>query len=208
MLRFRPGDTGWLDAVERTMSENAVAISAARRESLVRLNDVLGSPLGDFFPRASIELVGKVESWLTEFPALEVEERLCQAFAEARSEDVEKGGSVVGPHRMDLSVKHLGKDMPAAQCSTGEQKMLLLSIAFAHARAQADLFGQKPLILLDEVMAHLDPLHRRSLVEALSALGSQAWMTGISAELFSDFGSRAQLLSVGDGGIEKLRVEN
>jgi DNA replication and repair protein RecF len=208
ILRYRRGDAGWLDALEHTMSENAVAISAARQETLWRLNAALASPLGDLFPPVTVELVGTVESWLGRFPALEVEERLCEAYVKARPEDAEKGGSAVGPHRTDLSVRHVGKDIAAEHCSTGEQKMLLISIILAHAQAQSELFGQTPLILLDEVMAHLDLIHRRALAEALCSLGCQTWMTGISAELFSDFGSRAQILSISDGAVTNLSVRN
>ena len=208
ILRYRSGDAGWLDALEHTISENAVAISAARQETLRRLNDALASPVGDLFPSVTVELAGTVESWLGRFPALEVEERLCGAFARARPEDAEKGGSVVGPHRTDLMVRHLGKDIPAEYCSTGEQKMLLISIVLAHAQAQSELFGQTPLILLDEVMAHLDSVHRSALAEALCSLGGQTWMTGISNELFSDFGARAQILSISDGTVRNLSVRN
>jgi len=208
ILRLRSGDASWLDALEHTISENAVAISAARQETLWRLNEALASPLGKLFPPATIELAGTVESWLGRFPALEVEERLCEEFARARPEDAEKGGSVVGPHRTDLRVRHLGKDIPAEHCSTGEQKMLLISIVLAHAQAQSELFGQTPLILLDEVMAHLDAAHRSALAEALCSLGGQTWMTGISDELFSDFGPRAQYLSISDGTVRNLSVRN
>jgi len=206
ILRYRADDTGWLDALERTMSENAVAIAAARHEALWRLNTALDSPLGTLFPPAKLELVGVAEAWLQDMPALEVEERLLKAFAVARVEDAEKGGSVVGPHRTDLSVRHVGKDISAEHCSTGEQKMLLVSIILAHAHAQSKLFGQTPLILLDEVMAHLDEMHRSALTEALCSLGSQVWMTGTSDELFSKFGSRARFLCVSDGAVRNLRM--
>lgn len=207
LLRYRSDESGWLDALERTMSENAVAISAARRETLWRLNKSLASPLGNLFPSATIRLVGSVEEWLEDLPALEVEERLCRAFAEARLQDTERGGSSVGTHRTDLSVMHLGKNISAEHCSTGEQKMILISIVLAHAHAQAELFGQTPLILLDEVMAHLDSAHRMALTEALCSLGGQSWLTGVSDELFSDFGSRAQTLYVSDGAVDKESLE-
>ena len=207
LLRYRSGEVGWLDALEHTMSENSVAISAARRETLWRLNESLASPLGELFPLATIELVGLVESWLEDMPAIEVEDQLCRAYAEARPEDADRGGSSVGAHRTDLSVIHLGKDIPAEHCSTGEQKMILISIVLAHAQAQAALFSQTPLILLDEVMAHLDAAHRKALTEALCSLGGQTWMTGISEEVFSDFGSRAQFLHVSDGVVGRESLE-
>ena len=206
ILRYRPDDSEWLDALERTMSESAVAISAARHEALWRLNAALASPLGTLFPPVKMELVGVAEDWLRDMPALEVEERLLSAFAAARAEDAERGGSAVGPHRTDLSVSHVAKDIPAEHCSTGEQKMLLVSIILAHAHAQSKLFGQTPLILLDEVMAHLDQAHRGALTEALCSLGSQVWMTGTSDLWFSQFGSRAQFLSVSGGVVRNLRM--
>ncbi len=206
ILRYRPDDSEWLDALERTLSESAVAISAARHEALWRLNTALTSPFGTLFPPAKMELVGVAEDWLRDMPALEVEERLQSAFAAARGEDAERGGAAVGPHRTDLSVRHVAKDMPAEHCSTGEQKMLLVSIILAHARAQSKLFGQTPLILLDEVMAHLDQVHRGALTEALCSLGSQVWMTGTSDELFSNFGSRAQFLCVSGGAVRNLSM--
>ncbi|MEE2694242.1 MAG: DNA replication/repair protein RecF [Pseudomonadota bacterium] len=206
ILRYRPDDTEWLSALERTMSENAVAISAARHEALWRLNTGLASPLGTLFPPAELELVGVAESLLQDWPALEVEERLLKAFAAARAEDAAKGGSSVGPHRTDLSVRHVVNDIPAEHCSTGEQKMLLVSIILAHAQAQSKLFGQTPLILLDEVMAHLDGAHRSALTEALCSLGSQVWMTGTTDALFSKFGSRGQFLHVSDGAVRNLRM--
>ena len=206
ILRYRRHDTEWLDALERTMSESAVAIAAARNEALWRLNIALASPLGSLFPPAKLELVGIAEGWLQDMPALEVEEQLLKAFAAARAEDAEKGGSIVGPHRTDLSVTHVAKEIAAEHCSTGEQKMLLVSIILAHGHAQSKLFGQTPLILLDEIMAHLDQAHRSALTEALCALGSQVWMTGTSDELFLKFGSRAQFLCVSDGAVRNLRM--
>ena len=201
ILRAYRVDSSWLNAIEETMSEYAVAVAAARCGTLARLNVLLKAPFGSLFPGAILELEGSVESWLIDMPAVEAEERLRVALAEARAHDMETGGATLGPHRTDLLVRHIDYDLPAGQCSTGEQKMLLVSIVLAHAQAQTQRSGQTPLILLDEVMAHLDAAHRDHLIDALCALGAQTWLTGVEADLFSSFASRAQFLTISEGRI-------
>ena len=201
ILRAYRVDSSWLNAIEETMSEYAVAVAAARCGTLARLNVLLKAPFGSLFPGAILELEGSVESWLIDMPAVEAEERLRVALAEARAHDMETGGATLGPHRTDLLVRHIDYDLPAGQCSTGEQKMLLVSIVLAHAQAQTQRSGQTPLILLDEVMAHLDATHRDHLIDALCVLGAQTWLTGVEADLFSSFASRAQFLTISEGRI-------
>ena len=201
ILRAYRVDSSWLNAIEETMSEYAVAVAAARCGTLARLNVLLKAPFGSLFPGAILELEGSVESWLIDMPAVEAEERLRVALAEARAHDMETGGATLGPHRTDLLVRHIDYDLPAGQCSTGEQKMLLVSIVLAHAQAQTQRSGQTPLILLDEVMAHLDAAHRDHLIDALCVLGAQTWLTGVEADLFSSFASRAQFLTISEGRI-------
>ena len=201
ILRAYRVDSSWLNAIEETMSEYAVAVAAARCGTLARLNVLLKAPFGSLFPGAILELEGSVESWLIDMPAVEAEERLRAALAEARAHDMETGGATLGPHRTDLLVRHIDYDLPAGQCSTGEQKMLLVSIVLAHAQAQTQRSGQTPLILLDEVMAHLDAAHRDHLIDALCVLGAQTWLTGVEADLFSSFASRAQFLTISEGRI-------
>ena len=201
ILRAYRVDSSWLNAIEETMSEYAVAVAAARCGTLARLNVLLKAPFGSLFPGAILELEGSVESWLIDMPAVEAEERLRVALAEARAHDMETGGATLGPHRTDLLVRHIDYDLPAGQCSTGEQKMLLVSIVLAHAQAQTQRSGQTPLILLDEVMAHLDAAHRDHLIDALCVLGAQTWLTGVEADLFSSFASRAQFLTISEGQI-------
>ena len=201
ILRAYRVDSSWLNAIEETMSEYAVAVAAARCGTLARLNVLLKAPFGSLFPGAILELEGSVESWLIDMPAVEAEERLRVALAEARAHDMETGGATLGPHRTDLLVRHIDYDLPAGQCSTGEQKMLLVSIVLAHAQAQTQHSGQTPLILLDEVMAHLDAAHRGHLIDALCVLGAQTWLTGVEADLFSSFASRAQFLTISEGQI-------
>ena len=199
MLKAYRLDLSWLKAIEETISEYAVAVTAARCDTVARLNILLKAPFGSLFPAANISLEGSVESWLTEMPAVAVEDQLREALGRSRTRDREAGSVTLGPHRTDVLVRHTDYDRPAAQCSTGEQKMLLVAIVLAHARAQAESSGQTPLMLLDEAMAHLDACHRRYLVDALCELGAQAWLTGVEADLFSSFSARAQFLSI-DGG--------
>ena len=199
MLKAHRLDLRWLKAIEETIAEYAVAVTAARCDTVARLNILLKAPFRSLFPAANISLEGLVESWLTEMPAVAVEDQLREALGRSRTRDREVGSVTLGPHRTDVLVRHTDYDCPAAQCSTGEQKMLLVAIVLAHARAQAERSGQTPLMLLDEAMAHLDACHRRYLVDALCELGAQAWLTGVEADLFSSFSARAQFLSI-DGG--------
>ena len=208
MLKASRLDASWLKAIEETISEYAVAVAAARYDTVGRLNILLNAPLGSLFPAATISLEGSVESWLSEMPAVAVEEQLREALGRSRTRDREVGGTTFGPHRTDVLVRHTGYDCPAAQCSTGEQKMLLVAIVLAHARAQTERSGQTPLMLLDEGMAHLDASHRRYLVDALCELGAQAWLTGVEKDLFSSFSARAQFLSIDGGRVEGAVVGN
>jgi DNA replication and repair protein RecF len=128
---------------------------------------------------------------------------LRQRLAAGRRQDAESGGAAVGPHRSDLTVRHGGTGVIAAQCSTGEQKALLIAILLAHARLQAVLRGAAPIMLLDEVAAHLDGARRRALFAELAALGSQAWMTGTEEVLFEDLRGTAQFLRIADAVVSE-----
>ncbi|NND19186.1 MAG: DNA replication and repair protein RecF, partial [Silicimonas sp.] len=123
---------------------------------------------------------------------------LAAALADSRSADLRAGRSLIGPHRMDMTAIYTAKGVPAAQCSTGEQKALLISLILTNARALAEDTASPPLILLDEVAAHLDADRRASLYHEICALGAQAWMTGTGPELFDDLADRAQRLEVTD----------
>jgi DNA replication and repair protein RecF len=193
-------DAAWLQALEENMAGRAVAIAAARREMVARLAQSCAAAAGAF-PRAGLGLDGDVESWLDDMAAVEAEEAMAARLVEARNRDTEAGGAGVGPHRTDLLVRHLAKDMPADLCSTGEQKALLISIVLAHARLIALSRGAAPLLLLDEVAAHLDTERRGALFEEILALGAQAWLTGTDRALFEAFGSRAQYFQVREATI-------
>ena len=190
-------DSGWIDAVEETLAAHAVAVAAARRESVARLSAALARQTGPF-PRAALAIAGEVEQWLDEAPAIDVEARLCQALAASRQRDAESGGAAHGPHRSDLTVIDLDTDMPAARCSTGEQKALLIAIVIANTRLHTARRGETPLLLLDEVVAHLDPDRRAALLEAVLELGAQAWLTGTEPALFESITARAQFFTIRD----------
>jgi DNA replication and repair protein RecF len=189
-----PVDPDWLAALEQVMAEEGVAVAAARRE-LVRRLDPLCAEAEPPFPRARLALAGVVEEWLDEMPALAVEARMAAALAACRREDAQSGGAAIGPHRCDIRVA-LTCGTAAAFASTGEQKALLISILLAQARLQRRVRGEAPLLLLDEVAAHLDPDRRGALFAMLAEIDGQTWMTGTEAALFAPLRRRAQFLSV------------
>ena len=200
LLKDAAADATWLDALEHTMAEKGVAVAAARHHMAVRLDAVAATAAGPF-PGARVRLIGTVEDWLAEMPALAVEDRLRAALASARTRDAESGGAAVGPQRSDMDVVHTGKEIAARDCSTGEQKALLIALILAHARLLADEQGTLPLLLMDEVAAHLDGQRREALFERLLALDVQAWLTGTDADLFASFESRAQHFRVEDAAV-------
>jgi DNA replication and repair protein RecF len=202
LLRDGPADPAWLRALEEIMGEKAVAIAAARRELVQRLDDACAAAEGPF-PRARLSLVGAVEDWLAAMPALAAEDRLKAALFEGRRRDAEAGGAAIGPHRSDLAVGHGEKGIAAEQASTGEQKALLIAILLAHAQLQQQIRGEPPLLLLDEIAAHLDSARRAALFDRLAGLDSQAWLTGTDEAVFAPLRSAAQFLSVRDGVVTR-----
>jgi len=205
LLQQPNADSAWLGAVEAAMAGHAVAVAAGRRDVVARLRGALSESVGPF-PAAGLAIEGCVEADLDCCSALEAEDRFRARLGAARDAERAAGRTLDGPHRSDLIARHLGKDMPAAQCSTGEQKALLISIVLADARLLAARRGAAPVMLLDEVAAHLDRRHRGTLFEQILDIGAQAWMTGTDAGLFDDFGQQAQHLSVGDGVIRRLEA--
>lgn len=198
LLRDGPIDSAWLAALEEVMAEHGVAVAAARRDIVQRLDRACAEAEGPF-PRGRLTLVGTVENWLEEMPALAAEARLCAALAANRQSDASAGGAAVGPHRSDLAVSLADKGIAAEFASTGEQKALLIAILLAHAALQQAQRGEPPLLLLDEVLAHLDASRRASLFESLVRLDSQAWLTGTDTSLFAPLRWQAQFLSVREG---------
>jgi DNA replication and repair protein RecF len=198
LLRDGPADPAWLAALEEVMAEQGVAVAAGRRDIVQRLDRVCAEARGPF-PRARLTLVGGVESWLEDVPALAAEARFAAALAANRQSDGQAGGAAIGPHRSDLAVSFAEKGIAAEFASTGEQKALLIAILLAHAALQQATRGEPPLLLLDEIAAHLDASRRAALFEALVRLDSQAWLTGTDAALFAPLRCAAQFLSVHDG---------
>jgi DNA replication and repair protein RecF len=195
-------DGAWFDAIETQMAETGVAMAAARAE-LVRLLAAMIErlPATGPFPQADIGLEGVLESEVATMPAIDVEERFRRALAEGRLRDRAAGRTLDGPHRSDLLVRHRPKDMPAELCSTGEQKALLVGIVLSHARLTGEMSGMTPVLLLDEIAAHLDAGRRAALFAILEELNCQTFMTGTDAALFSSLAGRAQFLTVDHGTV-------
>ena len=201
LLKEGTSDATWLSALEESMARYGVAVSMARRELLDRLTRA-GAMAQGRFPAARLQMVGAVEDQLADQPALAVEDHMREALCRSRPRDREAGGAGFGPHRSDLAVWDQASGQVAAQCSTGEQKALLLAIILANIRLQTGLRGAAPVVLLDEVAAHLDPLRRRDLYDEIIALGAQTWLTGTDRSLFEPLKGHAQWCHVQDGRIE------
>ncbi|GJE53790.1 DNA replication and repair protein RecF [Methylobacterium thuringiense] len=200
LLDERPDDGRWLDAVEREVAELGVAVALARRETVERLDRLIGETRDDAqpFPWANVRLEGDLDDLVAVWPALEAEDRFRAALRQSRHRDRAAGRTLVGPQTTDLVVRHGPKDMPAATASTGEQKALLIGLVLAHARLVQAMSGIAPLILLDEVAAHLDPRRRAGLFEALEALPGQVWMTGADPAVFAEVGHRTEVVRIGN----------
>jgi len=194
-------DDAWLAALEDAMARHGVAIAAARAETVRRLDAAASAAPGPF-PAARLALSGELDAWLVERPALAVEDALRAALAAGRRRDAETGGASHGPHRSDLDVRFAERGgLAAAEGSTGEQKALVLSIVLANARALGAERGRPPVLLLDEVVAHLDGARRAALADAICALGAQAWLSGTDEELFAALRGRARFFRVLDSTI-------
>jgi DNA replication and repair protein RecF len=174
-------DEHWLDAVERETAELAVAIAALRLETVARLQETVTGRMnsGDAFPAAAVAVQGWMENLLATHPASEVEDRYRILLRGNRPRDAAAGRTLEGPHLSDLDVAYAGKNIAAGRSSTGEQKALLIGLVLAHAALLAEMTGFTPILLLDEVMAHLDPNRRVALLAQLESLGAQAWLTGV-----------------------------
>lgn len=186
LIRDQVTDAHWYAALESQMAEAGEAITRHRRAAIARI--AAAADPASAFPSAELTLTGPEGS---EEPA-----NLAQALDEGRRRDIAAGRTLIGPHRADLLARYMAKDVPADQCSTGEQKALLISLILANARALAADLGRAPIILLDEVAAHLDATRRAALYDEICALGAQAMMTGTEAALFDTMGDRAQNFTV------------
>jgi DNA replication and repair protein RecF len=204
LLAENAHDDAWFEAIETQMAETGTAIAAARVE-IVRLLQAMVERLPDDspFPKADIALSGTLEEALGTQAAVDVEEGFRRSLADKRHRDRAAGRTLEGPHRSDLLVRHRPKNMQAELCSTGEQKALLTGLVLSHARLVAELAGAPPILLLDEIAAHLDAGRRAALFSILEDLDCQAFMTGTDAALFSSLEGRAQFLTVSGGTVRQ-----
>ena len=199
LLRFGPRDPAWLDGLETEMAEAGTVISASRAEAVAKLNLAL-TARGEAgaFPAAQLALAGEADALLVEHGE-GAADALRERLARARVRDCEAGRTTFGPHLTDLSVRHTQKRADARECSTGEQKALLVSIILADAWELTKVHdGHAPLLLLDEIVAHLDGRRRAALFEEIVALGGQAWLTGTDIEIFAPLRAHADLFEVAD----------
>ncbi|MBI3435564.1 MAG: DNA replication/repair protein RecF [Proteobacteria bacterium] len=203
LLEGHAPDAHWLDAVERETAELAVAVAAARAETVSRLSAALGerAHARHAFPAAQIALDGWMETLVAARPALALEDRYRAVLRDNRARDAAAGRTTDGPHLTDLKVFFAPKNIPARDASTGEQKALLIGLVLAHAGLVATMTGCAPVLLLDEIVAHLDPGRRAALFDALDALGAQVWMTGADPAAFAAIGARAQTFDVEPGSV-------
>lgn len=199
------GDRAWLAAIEAQMAEKASAIHFARADSLSHLQDVMAANIaGTGFPEAHLAISPLFEDGATFATSSALEADLIGRWEASRALDKAVGRTTLGPHRVDLFVTHAAKSMPAALCSTGEQKALLIGLVLIQARLVAQRTGLTPILLLDEIAAHLDPRRRAALFDALERLGTQCWMTGTDPMLFADLGARAQRFAISNGEVSPL----
>src|SRR4051794_16074697 len=204
LLEVRNYDDHWCDAIERETAELAVAVAAMRGQTVTRLAAMLRSRgEASAFPSAEIMLDGWMENALVNEPATSVEDRYREILRNSRHRDAAAGRTLDGPHLTDLQVIYAPKNMPARDASTGEQKALLIGLVLAHASLVAEMTGITPLLLLDEVVAHLDPGRRQSLFDELTRLGVQVWMTGADPAAFADVGAASEIFDVDSGRIAR-----
>ena len=188
-------DSTWLEGIEENMAAIGVAIAAARREQIARLNSFIEKEPDDIFPNVILELDGTIEKMLDKMPAVEVEDFYINKLKGERR-NVLYNDNVDGVNRTDFKVMYKRKHMPAELCSTGEQKSLLISIILAQTKCQILYQGFAPVLLLDEVAAHLDDIKREALLTKIKELGLQAWITSTNAELFGALRDHADFLEV------------
>lgn len=195
-------DPVWLDGIEEQMAELGIAISHARYEFINLLSSLIQTNLADsIFPKSILALDG-FEFGGSDRPAADVEQDYIDHLRQARHRDAAAGRSLTGPHKMDLIVHHQGKNMPAGSCSTGEQKALLIGLVLAHSRLVKNLTGYAPILLLDEIAAHLDEGRRAALFDLIDSLDCQSFMTGTDRSMFDALGKRAQYFHVSDGELK------
>jgi DNA replication and repair protein RecF len=194
-------DPVWLTGLERQMAELGIAMALARQEMLGLLAGLVDrNHEGGVFPAADLALSGFLDGeWHR--PAFDLEEQYLEMMKAGRYRDAAAGRTLDGPHRSDLLIRHRAKNMEAARCSTGEQKALLVGLILAHARLVGNMTGHAPVLLLDEIAAHLDEGRRAALFDLVDDLGGPAFMTGTDQSMFSALGDRARYLTVANGTV-------
>lgn len=193
LLKEGRADAQWLDVLEQKISQNAIILTSIRRQMI----ELLNRHQPDIFPHFHASMSGEFEDIFSANSALETEEQLRQALKKNRATDALTGGAQIGPHRSDFCVKHLGKGLSAELCSTGEQKILLLSLILSYAQMTSQRPDKVTLLLLDDVVAHLDHDHRCALFDTLNDFTHlQTWMTGTDPSDFHAFRTQAQFFSV------------
>jgi DNA replication and repair protein RecF len=204
LLEVRNYDDHWCDAIERETAELAVAVAAMRGQTVAKLAAMLcARGETSAFPSAQIMLDGWMENALMSEPATSVEDRYREILRSSRARDAIAGRTLDGPHLTDLQVVYAPKAMPARDASTGEQKALLIGLVLAHASLVTEMTGITPLLLLDEVVAHLDPARRTALFDELSRLGAQVWMSGADPAAFVGIGGSGEIFGVDSGQITR-----
>ncbi len=206
LLEAGTGDAVWLDGLEVQLAETGVAIAAARLETISCLREEIALMNGpdQAFPWAGIGMQGRLEEALASTSAVDVESRYQTILREARAVDRAAGRTREGPHRSDFCVVHGPKNVPAHLCSTGEQKALLVGLILAHAQLIGKIANRPPVLLLDEIAAHLDAHRRKALFATLNRFGCQAWMTGTEPEVFAPLADTAQGFIVNAGVVERV----
>jgi DNA replication and repair protein RecF len=199
LLEQARADIHWLKAVEHETAELAVAVASLRVETVRRLAAVLDMRKGSPFPPVEVAIDGWLEQLIPAHPASDIEQRYRAVLRDNRDRDAAAGRTLDGPHLSDLKVVYAAKGISAADASTGEQKALLIGLVLAHARLLNEMTGAPPVLLLDEVLAHLDPARRLALHRELAELGAQAWMTGADPALFREIESLADVIEVQSG---------
>jgi DNA replication and repair protein RecF len=203
LLEDAATDRRWIEAAEHEVAELAIAVAAARHDSVARLTALIAAErrADSLFPFAEIALDGEIEALVAGLPALAAEDRYRAMLTDNRGRDAAAGRTLIGPHTSDLVVRHGPKQLEARQCSTGEQKALLTGLVLAHAHLVTAASGIAPIVLLDEIAAHFDPVRRAALFNELMGLGGQVWMTGADDAAFAELTHRAQILRVTPGRI-------
>jgi DNA replication and repair protein RecF len=193
-------DPRYLDAIEAQIAGTGSAIAVARNECVRLLQAMIeAQEPSNPFPQADVTIEGETEALVATMAAVDAEERFRAELRETRERDRIAGRTLSGPHRSDLMVEHRAKQTPASLCSTGEQKALLIGLILAHARLTSGLTGMTPIMLLDEIGAHLDARRREGLFAILDGLNVQAFMTGTEATLFSALSGQAQFFTINNG---------